>query len=236
MKPIKRYRKTLLACLLPATLIMSGCADDDDDPAMSAYTIKITNVTNAQPLTPVAVVLHKAGYVAWGIGTAATTGLEKLAEGGDTTDFITEAKADANVLMTDQAGSGAFLPGTSVSVDMTLASDDEMLLTLASMLAKTNDAFAGSQQVDIGSMNVGDSKTIYSHVHDSGTELNTESAGTMPAVSSGEGFNGARDDINDFVTLHSGVVTMDDGLSTSVLDESHRWLDAAARIDITRMK
>lgn len=334
MKPIKRYHKTLLACLLPVSLVLTGCFHDEDDenmsptadagqaqtaselttvtlsgsgtdsdgtitsyswtqmsgstvslknsdmatatfvvPAIDAnedlvlrltvtdnsgatatsdvtvtaenlamtynLTVKVTNITNGQPLTPVAVVLHKSGYSGWGIGSAASVGLEKLAESGSPTDFIAEADADANVLTTGVAGSGPFGPGGSESVDVSVTENKGALLSLASMLANTNDAFAGNLQVAVGAMSVGDSMTVYSHVHDAGTELNTESAGTLagPAddsMAADKGFSATRDDIHDFVTLHPGVVTMDDGLATSVLNESHRWMNVAARIDITR--
>ena len=238
MKPIKRYHKILLSCLLPASLILSGCADDE---SMSSYTVKVTNITNAQPLTPVAVVLHKTGYNAWSIGSASTSGLEKLAEGGDTADFIAEAKANTHVMMTAVAGTEAFGPGASVSTDISIDTDEKALLSLATMLANTNDAFAGNVQVPVGAMDVNDVMTVYSHVHDAGTELNTESAGTLagPAdvsTAADKAYSATRDDIHDFVTLHPGVVTQDDGLSTSVLTEAHRWMDVAARIDITRTK
>lgn len=39
----------------------------------------------------------------------------------------------------------------------------------------------------------------------------------------GEGFNAARSDINDIVRGDGGVVTADDGLSSSVLNQSHRF-------------
>jgi len=202
-------------------------------------TIKVTNITNGQPLTPAAIVLHKSGYSGWRIGSAASVGLEKLAEGGDTTDFISDANADTNVLTAGVAGSAPFGPGGSSTVDVSIMENKDALLSLASMLANTNDAFAGNSQVAVGALSVGDSMTVYSHVHDAGTELNTESTGTLagPADTSAaadKAFSAVRDDIHDFVTLHNGVVTADDGLTASVLNESHRWLNVAARIDITR--
>jgi len=202
-------------------------------------TVKVTNITNGQPLTPAAVVLHKLGYSGWAIGTAASAGLEKLAESGSPTDFVAEADADTNVMTTGVAGSDAFGPGSSASVDVSVTENKDVLLTLASMLANTNDAFAGNAQVSVESLKVGDSMTVYSHVHDAGTELNTEAAGTIagPAdtsMAADKAYSATRDDIHDFVTLHPGVVTMDDGLTSSVLNESHRWMNVAARIDITR--
>ncbi|MDH5258599.1 MAG: spondin domain-containing protein, partial [Gammaproteobacteria bacterium] len=109
-----------------------------------------------------------------------------------------------------------------------------------SMLANTNDAFTGLTSLDIGSMAVGDSMTMMTHVFDAGTEANTESAGTIagPADDSAaadKAYSATRDDLHDFVSVHAGVVTMDDGLTTSVLNESHRWNGMAAKITIERL-
>lgn len=51
-----------------------------------------------------AVIAHRAGYSVFTIGTAATVGLETLAEGGDNAALFAEAGANAMVLAT---GSGA---------------------------------------------------------------------------------------------------------------------------------
>lgn len=86
----------------------------------------------------------------------------------------------------------------------------------------------------IGDLAVGESKTIYAHPYDAGTEENTETASTIPGpAGGGEGFNAQRLD-RDFVSAHSGVVTSDDGLATSALDESHRFLAPVAKIVVTR--
>ena len=62
------------------------------------FEVTVTNLTNAQPLSPVAVIAHQSGYSTFTIGTAATAGLELMAEGGDNSMFLAEADADANVL------------------------------------------------------------------------------------------------------------------------------------------
>ena len=81
------------------------------------------------------------------------------------------------------------------------------------------------------------SKHFIISAHHSGTEANTESAGTMPGpADNGEGFNSARDDLADEVRMHSGVVTSDDGLSGSVLTQEHRWDNPTVRVVITRVK
>ena len=50
-----------------------------------------------------------------------------------------------------------------------------------------------------------------------------------------QGFNAARDDRNDRVTMHTGVVTMDDGLATSTLTGQHRFDNPAVQVRIERV-
>ncbi|MCG6970558.1 MAG: spondin domain-containing protein [Gammaproteobacteria bacterium] len=244
---------------LSAALMLSACSDSDDEDktlddfhTSASYEITVTNLTNGQPLTPVAGVLHRPGYQAWSVGKAASEGLEQLAEGGATAAFLAEADADLNVI-TSGSGSAPFGPGASQTVALTVTTHDQqeldnatgqLHLSAATMLANTNDAFAGVIAWDVSGLAAGDSMSRLLLAHDAGTEANTETLATMPGPASdnngdgngdGEGFNGVRDDLGNFVTVHSGVVTADDGLATSALDESHRWLGPVAKITIERI-
>ena len=112
----------------------------------------------------------------------------------------------------------------------------DSFISVATMLVNTNDGFTGVNAMAIGEMAVGDTQTVRSIVYDAGTEANTETAGTIPGpADGGEGFNQVRDDRADQVTMHSGVVSNDDGLAGSVLDEQHRFDNPAAMIMITRL-
>ena len=71
--------------------------------------------------------------------------------------------------------------------------------------------------------------------YDAGTEANSESAGTVPAQG-GEGFNAVRDDSKGAVRLHSGVVSADDGLSTSSLKSINRFDNPTAKVVIKRIQ
>ncbi|WP_455219182.1 spondin domain-containing protein [Kaarinaea lacus] len=226
-------KHTLLAALL---IILSACNHDDDDKmdSMATFEIMVTNATNGQPLTPVAVVAHTSGYQPWVLGGSASLGLEMLAEGGDVTQFIADADADTSVEATVSSTNGPFGPGATETVTIQVKPSNNLQLSVAAMLANTNDAFTGLANIAIGDLTMGDSVSMMAHVFDAGTGSNSESAATMPGpAAGGEGFNMARDDV-DFVSIHSGVVSTDDGLSTSALNESHRWLGAAAKIVITR--
>jgi hypothetical protein len=226
----------LLAAFLATTLVACNHDDDDDMQSMTSYEITVVNASNGQPLTPVAVVAHTSGYEAFMLGSAASVGLEMLAEGGDISQFITDANANANVAATGSSANGPFGPGASETVTVDVTPDSNMQISVASMLANTNDAFTGLDNVSVGNLMMGESISKMAHVYDAGTEGNSETAATMPGpAANGEGFNVARDDTN-FVSIHAGVVTSDDGLTTSALDESHRWLGAATKITITRVQ
>ncbi|NOX75872.1 MAG: hypothetical protein GXP17_04510 [Gammaproteobacteria bacterium] len=246
--PQKRFPSHLTVAVISASLLaLSACGDsnnNDDDNSNNGstvdatYDITVYNLTNGQPLTPLGVVIHEPAYVPWKLGEAVSTGLEMLAESGDASDFLSEANADAAVVMSVNSSNGPFGPGSSETVSITVDHSASLQLTVASMLANTNDAFTGVRNWSIGGLTVGGSMSTMIRVYDAGTEANSETATSMPgpaAMGMGEGFNVARDDL-DRLTVHGGVVTADDGLTTSALNESHRWLGQAAKVVVTRMQ
>jgi hypothetical protein len=225
-----------VTCISVGLLTLSACKHDEDDDMMvqATYEITVFNLTNGQPLTPLGTVVHESGYMPWQLGEAVSVGLETLAESGDPSGFLTEADADAAVVMSASSSGGPFGPGSSKMVSITVGHSASLQLSVASMLANTNDAFTGVRNWDIGGLAVGDSASTMTHVFDAGTEANTETMGTMPGpAAGGEGFNATRETLNK-LTIHGGVVTMDDGLVTSALDESHRWLGQAAKLMVVR--
>ena len=228
-----------MALLLAFAIPLSACFHDDDDdmmPSMATYEVTVFNATNNQPLTPVAVIAHQQNFNAWQTGSAATTGLEMLAESGDPSQLLADADMDTNVTATAASSSGPFGPGSAQTVMIETMADSNLQLSIATMLANTNDAFTGVTHVTVGDMAMGESLSMMAKVYDAGTEANSESAATIPGpAGNGEGFNATRDD-TDFVSIHAGVITFDDGLMTSALNEDHRWLGPAAKISITRVQ
>ena len=135
------------------------------------------------------------------------------------------------------SGSGILTPAGSETITFSVTETDaaDSYVSLVTMLVNTNDAITAARNVDISSLQVGDSMRFTTLSYDPGTEANSEAAGSMPGpADGGEGFNAARDDIADQVTLHGGVVTSDDGLTTSVLNQSHRWDNPVLRVTISR--
>lgn len=224
------------------SVLLFGCSSDNDEqmtvtppspPVVTSkqFQVTFTNNTNAQPLSPIAFVMHQGGTL-WTIGSSATNALEVLAESGDNSEVLAET-----IVIRSASGSGVVMPGASQTVNLSFTDDlDGKSLSAVTMLVNTNDAFTGFTGMDISEMMVGASNTFNIPSYDSGTEGNSEMAGTIPGpADSGEGFNSARDDSNQ-VTRHTGVVTMDDGLSSSILTEAHRWDNPVARVTVTRIE
>lgn len=216
--------------------LMSGCSDSSDStntPAMNDYEITVTNLSSNQPLSPVAVVVHEASYSAWAIGSTSTVGLEHLAEGGDNSTFLVEARA-ANSLGTESGG-GVIIPGSSELIDVSVQRGSDLQLTVATMLVNSNDAFSGRAGIDLSSLSMGDELNLRLPIYDAGTEGNNELAGTIPGpADGGEGFNSDRDDVN-VVSRHSGVVSTIDGYTDSVLEQSHRFDSPIAQLLVKRV-
>ncbi len=217
---------------LGSSLLLQGCMHDDKSVSRSTFTVDVTNLSSNQPFSPVAVVLHNSGYNGFTLGAMASHGLEQLAESGDNSTFITEADANSKVLKST-GGMGIITPGGNETLQVQGMSTRPRL-SLASMLVNSNDAFIGLNDVDLSALAKDESLVLHARIYDAGTEANSETAASIPGpAAGGEGFNAARDD-RDFISIHPGIVSQDDGLTTSALDASHRFDNPGAKIVITR--
>ncbi|OBU25368.1 hypothetical protein C0Z01_09015 [Photobacterium kishitanii] len=227
--------KLYLFPILASIIILSGCPNSHDNSSNTKkYTVTVTNLTNNQPLSPVIAIAYNNDYKLFSIGSPASISLEKLAESGDNSDYIASKETNKNVLDAI-SGAGIILPGSSDTVSLTTSTNTDTYLSVASMLVNTNDGFIADNKQVLSTLAKGDSITVKLNVWDSGTEANSETAATIPGpAGEGEGFNSVRDDTQDQVTLHSGVITTEDGLTTSTLNSTHRFLNPAAQVTITR--
>ncbi len=241
---MKISKKSIIATSLTAMLLLAGCNDDSSTtmmveetptppppmPVTYSYQLVVSNLTYAQPMSPVAVVLHDEGAL-WAIGESASLELETLAESGDNTSLLAQ-----DIVLAGQSGAGLIMPGMSETIDISIVDNEPSYLSLATMLVNTNDAFTGINAMQLSNLAVGESISVTTSSYDSGTEKNTEALATIPGPASGgqgEGFNEMRDD-SDKVAMHSGVVTVDDGLSTSALTQAHRFDNPTLKITISR--
>ena len=243
-----QYQRTIkLLFMLSGSFLLHACSSSDDNitippppppppPAMASFDVTVSNLTNAQPLSPIAVIAHQSGYAVFAIGSASSVGLEELAEGGDNTALIAEADADAMVVGSVSGGAPIGPAGSETVTVEVLESDlTGLRISIVTMLVNTNDAFT-SLNTAVESMAVGDVLSFYGVAYDAGTEADTEMAADMPGpAGGGTGFDAVRDDQADLVAMYSGVVSQDDGLASSDLTEQHRFDNPVARFRITRI-
>ena len=155
------YRIPLLVALAGATL--SACSDNDPvvvtspppppPPAMATLEVTVTNLTNAQPLSPVGVIAHIDGYSVFAVGDPASVGLEELAEGGDNTALLAEADADAAVITT-ASGAAPIGPAGSETISFQVLESElaDVRVSTSTMLVNTNDAITMLNGMDVGSL------------------------------------------------------------------------------------
>lgn len=240
---LKSNSEKLRNIALPILLLsaLSACNDNDNknsvvmpepepEPTEYSYQITVMNLTYAQPLSPITGVLHGDEKM-WMVGSTASSALEKLAESGDNADFIAQEG-----IITSMADDGVLLPGSSATITISTTDTSATHLSITTMLVNTNDAFSGLTGLELSNFEIDQAQSWNLNVYDSGTEANSEIAGTIPGpADGGTGFDEVRDDIN-LVTLHSGVVSQDDGLTNSVLTQAHRFDNPAIKLTITRLK
>ncbi|MFZ3504285.1 spondin domain-containing protein [Vibrio harveyi] len=230
-----KYRILLVAASVG---LLAGCPSDDDNDVVKSYryTINVANLTANQPMSPLAILAHNDKYKLFEIGKSASVELEHLAEGGSNAELLALKDSNDYVYQT-LSGNGLVLPGSSDSVTFTVDPHKAGYVSVASMFVNTNDAFVGETGLSLKSLAVGESYEMSMNVWDSGTELNDELAATIPGpTGGGEGFNAARNDTNDVVAFHAGVVSKDDGLANSALSANHRFLNPGAKLTITRVE
>lgn len=199
-------------------------------PMEYSYTVMVSNLTHSQPMSAITGVLH-GDTTLWKIGEEASEPIEKIAESGDNTDLL----AMESILASGSNG-GILMPGTSAEFTISTTDENANYFSIISMLVNTNDAFTGLTGVDISSMEVDATNSWVLGTYDAGTEGNSEMMGTIPGpADGGTGFDAMRDDVN-YVAMHPGIVSKDDGLTQSVLTQAHRFDNPTLKLTITRTK
>ena len=152
-----------LAVVGMGTALLAACDHNDNnrntpepepEPVMLTYEVTIENISAAQPLSPVAVLLHGEQSL-WQVGESASAALEVLAEGGDNSDVL----ATEGTLATE-SGSAPVGPGSNESYQLTVSDEQAAYLSVVTMLVNTNDAFTGITNKALSEMAVNDSMAI----------------------------------------------------------------------------
>jgi len=210
--------KLLKNVLVLLTLSTSAFANQ-----MAKYEVTIQNLTKGQPLTPAAIVVHDGSFKLFELGAPSSKGLYMLAEDGKTAELQSEVEG---MKLHFAKLNGLTLPGKSNSVMIEANPMDK--ISIASMLAKTNDGFVSSLASLSLYLRKGQSYSRLLHVFDAGSELNNELQAFIPAY----GNAGVRTDKGEgFVTFHPGF----QGVGDSDL-ESVAFAPQAAKITIKRIK
>lgn len=227
--------------LLGAAILVTGVSACDidldgdgdhspDKPQQKMFEVTLTNLTQSQPFSPPALVLHSQNEMLWHLGEPASVELEMLAEGGNA-----QPLADLAVINKSHVKDTPVGPAGSVSWTFELEYHSDNTLSLATMLVNTNDAFTGLTGVNIAAFEIGETHEKWVPAYDSGTEYNDESAIPGPAAVIASGFDASRNADVNRVYMHSGVLTMHE-LSSSVLSPEHKFDNPVAKIIIKRVQ
>jgi len=211
-------KKIITTLILSTAFITSAHASD-----LKTYEVTITNATSHQVLAPALIATHSRQVSVFKVGATASDGLAKLAETGNPGDLSLELSNVAGVR--DVVTGSPVVYGTSASFHITAMKHDR--LSLASMLATTNDGFAGLNAVALPKKSV----TYLAHAYDAGSEMNNENCSHVPGPPCPAGSGNSRTASGEgFISIHNGIHGVGD-LDASKLD----WRGPVAVITITRI-
>lgn len=191
---------------------------------LNTYRVTITNGTLHHVITPPLIVTHRQGFQLFQLGQAASDGLATLAETGNNLPLLSEVESSRGVYNV-VAGSGVIPYGQSASFE--IRAPKNARISLAGMLASTNDGFAA-----INSMALPRKHARYvAGVFDAGSESNNESCAYVPGPPCAGNSGNASDDGEGYVSFHNGIHGGSD-LNAKHLD----WRGPVAVVSISRIE
>ena len=208
-------------------LLATGALSANSDSEQLRTEVSITNLTRGQIMSPVFVARHGPGAgPLYSLGEPASTAMAKMAEDADAADLLADWDPGSNEYVAEAMvvnhNGGPIKPGETVTISFEV-DDGNDLISFASMLVTTNDAFIGSNNFDLSK-----SRTVFLTAYDSGTEANSEDCSFIPGPPCG---NHAEDRAasEGFVHVHAGI----HGGNGSDLDPAmHDWRDPVARLTV----
>lgn len=220
MRKVSIITSFCLSVLIGLSTLTVALADDG-----KTYRVTITNLTRKQVVTPPLVISHQSSYTLFDIGQPASEPLAALAEGGDTQPLTALLGTMTNVYGF-AVGNGPIMPGKSQTLTINVK-DKFNQLTVAGMLASTNDAFFALNGVKLPKKKA---VSMYAVAYDAGSEANTELCEHIPGPPCG---NQARmiNGSEGFVHVHNGIHGVGD-LNEAFMD----WNNPVVEIVIERMK
>ena len=190
-------------------------------------TLSITNLTRGQILSPVFVARHggDAGPL-YTLGQPASNSLAMMAEDADASGLLSDWSPEGNAAISEAMAvalnGGPIMPGATVTMSFEVT-DGNSLVSFASMLVTTNDAFIGASGLDIST-----SRTVNLNAYDAGSEANSESCAYIPGPPCG---NHAEDEAESegHVHVHAGI---HGGDGSDLNPAMHDWRNPSARLTI----
>jgi hypothetical protein len=200
---------------------IGAVAAAETDGSEATYRVTVTNLAPGQPQTPPVVVLHSKSTSIVEAGTAASPGLQQLAENGDPSVLLEALATDEGVgavAVAEHPIVSGGIPGAAevpsfASFEVSGPADARRF-SIASMLICTNDGFSIVHDQKLPKQ-VGSSVTVFSHAYDAGTETNTEAfadlvppcQGLVGVSGEAEGSGASNPDLAEggVVTPHAGT-------------------------------
>ena len=223
-------RIALSATALVAALSMTAIAQAQGN---QAYEVSITNLTQAQIISPAVVASHvRDADPLFVLGEAASPELAKVAEDAMLDDLIAALSSSPDVLdiQTLFGAGGPIMPGETASVVIN-GFGKYRYVSLAAMLVSTNDAFIG-----VNGLRVHPVAHIVRMVpaYDAGSEANTEMCTDIPGPPCGNGGVRVTEGAEGYIYIHPGLSGKagDAGPDANVYD----WRNPVARISIQLKK
>ena len=190
-------------------------------------TLSITNLMRGQILSPVFIARHgpDTGPL-YTLGQPASASLAKLAKDADASGLLTDWSPEGNDAISEAMfvalNGGPIMPGATVTMSFEVT-DGNSLVSFASMLVTTNDAFIGASGLDVST-----SRTVNLNAYDAGSEANSESCAYIPGPPCG---NHADDEAEaeGHIYVHAGI---HGGEGSDLNPAMHDWRNPVARLTI----
>ena len=205
------------------------------------YEVRVTNLTDGQPMTPPLAVTHRPSIHLFHVGDPASVGIQEIAENGNLApmlDALGESQ-HANEVVVAVGDPPPLLPGEERTFTIG-TSRGAKFFSFAAMLICTNDGFTGIDGLRLPK-DVGESVSVDTNGYDAGTEINTEDfddlvppCGPLTGVDSG----GAGTGMSDPLLSEGGVIQHHAGIvgDADLLTPVHGWMDPVTRVIITRIQ
>ena len=211
---------------LAAGLAAGALAAGPAAAAERTYKVTITNLTKGQVITPPALVVHRAGFRLFEVNGTASDGLAVLAESGNPGPLAEEALLAPGVAVVE-TGAGPIPPGHSAEIIVT-AERRARLLSVAAMLATTNDAFAAVRGLRLPRR--GGQAGARAVAYDAGSEANNEDCDFIPGPPCNAANARETAGAEGFIHIHNGVHGIAD-LAPADLD----WRNPVLQVEVAEI-